>query len=165
MLTNRVSIALLTIVIFCAIHSVAASASSGSGEQQTAKDNDGPALGKWEFTGKDNTGLVWTGTLSIERFDLARYGPKRYHSMWNLKVTSADPNRGGPREVEAPCDWNPGTRTVSFGNTWPATNVYTAVLTADGKALTQGKWTESKFVRGQIAGIIRTGEWSAKLKQ
>jgi hypothetical protein len=27
----------------------------------------GPFLGKWEFTGKDNTGLVWSGTLSIDK--------------------------------------------------------------------------------------------------
>jgi hypothetical protein len=164
MFTNRISIALLSIIAFSAFQGVAASAGSGAGEQQSAKSSDGPVLGTWEFTGKDNTGLGWTGTLTIEKFDLARYGPKKYHSMWTFKVDSTDPNRGGPHEIMAPCDWDPGTRTVSFGNTWPATNVYTAVLSADGKVLTQGKWTESKFVRGQVAGVIRTGDWSAKLK-
>lgn len=30
--------------------------------------------------------------------------------------------------------------------------------------MTQGKWTESKIVRGQVGGIVRSGEWSAKLR-
>jgi hypothetical protein len=69
----------------------------------------------------------------------------------------------GAKGVEAPCEWNPGTRAVSFGNSYPAANAYTAILSGDGKVLTQGKWTESKIVRGQVAGVVRSGEWSAKL--
>jgi hypothetical protein len=124
--------------------------------------NKGPDLGKWEFTGKGNTGLVWSGTLSIAKLDPARFDAKKYHSLCSLEVESTDASQG-TKGVEAPCEWNPGTRAVSFGNTYPASNVYTAILSADGKVLTKGKWTESKIVRGEVGGVIRTGEWTAKL--
>jgi hypothetical protein len=29
--------------------------------------DQGPTLGKWEFSGKDNTGLAWSGTLKFEK--------------------------------------------------------------------------------------------------
>ena len=123
---------------------------------------NGPSLGKWAFTGKDNTGLVWSGTLTIERLDPARFDANKFHSLCSLEVESSDASKGS-KGVEAPCEWNPATRTVTLGNTYPAANVYTAVLSDDGKALTQGKWTESKVVRGQVGGVVRTGQWSAQL--
>jgi hypothetical protein len=84
------------------------------------------------------------------------------HSLCSLEVQSADPSKG-TKGVEEPCEWNPDTRTVTFGNTYPAINVYTATLSADRKVLTQGKWTESKMVGGEVKGVVRTGQWSAKL--
>jgi hypothetical protein len=156
MSTNRTIVILLTITVV----SLALVVPGPAADQGSAKS--GPSLGKWEFTGKDNTGLVWSGTLSIEKLDPARFDPNKYHSLCSLEVQSSDPAKG-TKGVEAPCEWNPGTRTVSFGNTYPAANVYTAILSGDGKVLTQGKWTESKIVRGQVGGIVRSGEWSAKL--
>ena len=127
-------------------------------DQGAAKS--GPYLGKWEFTGKDNTGLVWSGTLSVEKLDPARWDPNKYHSLCRFEVQSSDKQT---KDVQVLSEWDPGTRTVSFGKLYPATNVYTAILSGDGKVLTQGKWTESKIVRGQVGGIVRSGEWSAKL--
>jgi hypothetical protein len=153
MSTRRIIITLLTITALCLAIGIPATAA----EQGSAKS--GPALGKWEFSGKDNSGAVWSGTLTMEKLDPVRFEAK-YYSLCILDVES--PNQG-TKGVEEPCDWNPDTRTVSFGNTYPAVNVYTAVLSADGKALTQGKWTESKVVRGKAGGVIRSGQWSAKL--
>jgi hypothetical protein len=51
------------------------------------------------FTGKDSTGVVWTGTLVIEKLDLNRFNTDKYHSMCILEVQSASSGRG----VEAPC--------------------------------------------------------------
>ncbi len=156
MSTSRMITTLLTITAV----SLAIGVPAPAADQGPAKR--GPQLGKWEFTGKDNTGLAWSGTLSIEKLDPARFDANKYHSLCILEVKSSDPSKG-TKGVEEPCEWNPDTRTVTFGNTYPAVSVYTAVLSGDGKALTQGKWTESKVVRGQVAGVVRSGQWSAKL--
>ncbi len=155
MSTSRMAVTLLTI----AMASLAIAVPAPDAGQGAAKN--GPTLGKWQFTGKDNTGMAWSGTLAIEKLDPVRFESK-YYALCILNVEPADPGKG-TKGVEEPCEWNAGTRTLTFGNTYPAVNVYTAVLSADGKALTQGKWTESKVVRGQVAGVIRSGEWSAKI--
>ena len=80
MFTNRFMIAFLSIAVFSAPHGVASNVGSGAGQQQAAKSSNGPVLGKWEFTGKDNTGLAWTGTLAIEKLDPNRFDPNKYHS-------------------------------------------------------------------------------------
>jgi hypothetical protein len=131
-----------------------------AGAQDTS--NSGPVLGKWEFAGKDNTGLVWSGTLDIQKLDPAKFDAKKYISLCSLEVQSTDSSKG-TKGVEAPCKWDPSSRLLTFGDTWPALNVYTAVLSADGKSLTQGKWTERNFVRGNAGPVVRSGEWSAKL--
>jgi hypothetical protein len=112
----------------------------------------GPRLGKWEFQGKDNTGLAWSGSLTIEKLDPDRFDSKKYHAFCILEMQSTGPSKR-TKVVEKPCDWNPQTRTFKFGDTSPAVNVFSAILSDDGKALTQGKWTETQ----------RTGQWSAKL--
>ena len=80
MFTNRIMIAVLSIAVFSASNAVSANAGSGAGQQQAAKSSNGPVLGKWEFTGKDNTGLAWTGTLVIEKLDPNRFDANKYHS-------------------------------------------------------------------------------------
>ena len=155
MSANR-TIALLTAVILCAVCSVAASPASGAGQEAAARGNNGPTLGKWEFTGKDNTGLVWTGTLAIEKLDPKSFDPKQYYALCSLEVQSPDPAKG-IRSVEAPCTYDPSTRAISFTTGMSVTHLYTAVLSRDGKSLTAGKWTESKE-----ATVVRSGEWSAK---
>ncbi len=164
MFKNRISIALLSIFVFSTFQAIAAKAGPGAGEPQQAKSGDGPALGKWEFTGKDNKGLVWTGTLTIEKLDPQSFDVDRFHSMCSLEMESTDPNVGG-RGVSAPCTYNKATRAVEF--TTGASNIssYTAVLSADGRSLTQGKWTESEKSRQSGTKVLRTGDWSAKLKQ
>jgi hypothetical protein len=158
MLTNRIMIAVLSLTIFSATHGVAA---------QAAKSGNGPAFAKWAFTGKDNTGLVWTGTLDIAKLDPARFDATKYHSMCSLEVESTDSNKGTVG-VEAPCIYDPATRALSFSIRGIALHSYTAVLSADGRSLTQGKWTESaKGPRknGQPgATVVTTGVWSAKFK-
>jgi hypothetical protein len=168
MFTNRITIAVLSVTVSFASHGVAANASSGVGQQQSAKSSNGPTLGKWEFTGKDNTGLAWTGTLAIEKLDPKRFDANKYHSMCSLEVKSADPSQG-TRGVEAPCSYDPGTRAVSFSTGVSTIHSYTAVLSGDGRSLTRGKWTESKN-DGKKSGqsgmsAVRTGDWSAKLRQ
>jgi hypothetical protein len=168
MFTNRIMIAVLSIPVFSASYGVAANAGSDAGQQQAAKSSNGPALGKSEFTGKDNTGLAWTGTLAIEKLDPNRFDANKYHSMCSLEVQSADPSKG-TRGVEPPWSYDPGTRAVSFSTGVSTLHSYTAVLSGDNRSLTQGKWTESKSdarKSGQSGtSAVRTGEWSAKLRQ
>ena len=145
-------IARMALTIMCVAY--APPASQGS-------TTNGPSLGKWEFTGKDNTGLVWTGVLDIQKLDPVRFDPKRYVSICSLEVESTDPSKG-TRGVEAPCEWDAATRTLSFTTGFTVTHLYTAVLAPDGKSLTQGKWTETKDNGGTT---VRTGTWSAKLPE
>jgi len=156
MSANR-TIAILTVVILCAAHGLVANGGAGAGQEAAANSNIGPSLGKWEFTGKDNTGLVWTGTLTIEKLDPTRFDATKYYADCSLDVQSPDPSKG-TRGVEAPCTYDPSTRAVSFSTGVSLTHLYTAVLSRDGKSLTGGKWTESKE-----ATVVRSGEWSAKL--
>lgn len=119
-------------------------------------ESSGPSLGKWEFIGKDDKGVAWTGILEILKLDTNRFDADKYHSIANLEVKSASSGRG----VEAPCRWEPGKREVSFSTGGTA---YTAILSPDGKSLTQGKWTESeKDFQTRKVTITRTGVWSAK---
>jgi hypothetical protein len=156
MSANRI-IALLGVVTLCAAYGVAANPGSGAGQEAAARSNSGPTLGKWEFTGKDNTGLDWTGTLTIEKLDPKSFNVKEYYALCGLEVQSPDPAKG-IRGVEAPCSYDPSTRAVSFTTGVSVTHLYTAVLSRDGMSLTGGKWTESKE-----ATVVRSGEWSAKL--
>ena len=125
-------------------------------DQQPAAESSGPPLGKWQFTGKDDKGVTWTGTLTIQKLDTNRFDADKYHSIFSLELQSAGSSRG----VEAPCIWDPGKREVSFstGNT-----TYTAILSPDGKSLTRGKWSEGKKdFRTRKVTITKTGVWSAK---
>lgn len=125
-----------------------------------ASANGGPDIGKWEFTGKDNTGKVWSGTLTIEKVDPAKGDANQFLSLGRFEVQIS---KQQTEDVQLLGEGDPGTRTISYGKTYPAIHVFTAVLSGDGKVLTQGKWTESKMVRGQPAGVAESGEWSAKL--
>lgn len=123
---------------------------------------NGPVLGTWEFSGKDNNkGSAWSGTLKIVKLDPTRYEAK-YYALCHLEVRSSHADEG-TKEVEEPCEWNASTRTVKFGDTYPAVNVYSAVVSADGRTMTAGKWAESNVVRGKVGPVVRSGQWSAKL--
>jgi hypothetical protein len=119
----------------------------------------GPAQGAWKFTGKDNAGVVWTGPLTLGKVDPDRFGVGKYHSMCELNVKSA----GGERAVSIPATYDASTRVFTFANEMSMGGVtYTAVLSPDGKSLTQGKWreTERKFGEKEKK-VVGTGEWSA----
>jgi hypothetical protein len=76
--------------------------------------------------------------------------------MFILETESKDSSYG----LEAPCVWDPVKREVSFGT---GNAVYTAILSADGKSMTQGKWTESeKDFHTRKVTVTNTGVWSAK---
>lgn len=149
MSANRITVTILTLTMLCAAHGLAG--------------NAGPAFGKWQFTGKDSAGVVWTGTLAIEKLDLNRFNTNKYHFMCNLEVQSASTGRG----VEAPGTYDPAARAVSFSTGISEITSYTAVLSPDGKSLTQGKWTVTKKAdkkSGQAGMIVvSAGTWSAKL--
>lgn len=114
---------------------------------------DGPAFGQWSFSGSDNKGVAWTGTLTIERLATGEEGALQ--AMCSLEVQSKQMGRG----VGAACKYDAATRVLSFGSKAPSnTFSYRAVLSPDGKSLTQGKWSET--VRSETT----TGEWSAKFK-
>ncbi len=118
-----------------------------------AAGSDGPAFGQWSFSGKDNKGVAWTGTLTIERLATGEEGALQ--AMCSLEVQSKQMGRG----VGASCKYDAATRILSFGNKGPSNAFsYRAVLSPDGKNLTQGKWSET--VRSETT----TGEWSAKFK-
>jgi hypothetical protein len=102
-------------------------------------------LGKWEFTGKDDTGGKWTGVIVIiieneeVACDLNIQGPKFSSGI------------GGP----FPCA--PDQRSFSCAT---GGNSYTAVLSADGKSLTDGKWTTKGDDFMNFPKV--TGSWTAR---
>ena len=127
-------------------------AGAGAGQAPEA-EYTGPALGKWSFKGKDDKGGVWTGTLTISEQDS---GGAKYRDC-SLDAESKDGTSNG---VGSECRWNPAKREVSFGPEDMA--MYTAILSADGKSMTQGKWTEAEkdWGTGKVA-VKKTGAWSA----
>lgn len=127
--------------------------SSASGP---AAENSGPLFGKWAFTGKDDKGVAWTGTLTINKLDTENFDAGRFHSIFSFQLESANSGRG----VEAPSKWDAGKQEASVNSGGIS---YTAILSPDRKSLTQGKWTESeKDFQTRKVTIISTGVWSAK---
>ncbi len=135
------------------------------GSLLTAQTPGGPALGKWAFTGKDNAGLAWKGTLNVLKLDPARFNKDKYYALCDLDMESTDADLG-KRGAKAPCAWDSGTRTLSFSTGVTSLYSFSAVLSADGKTLTGTQWTESKQDlrnAGKSAPVVtRTGQWSAK---
>ena len=124
--------------------------------QQSAVEGKGPATGKWAFEGKDDKGVVRTGTLTIKELDKARFDANRFHSMCVLESESKESSYG----VDTPCTWDQGKKEVSFGTERSA---YSAILSADGKNMTLGKWTDSeKDFSTRKVTVKKTGVWSAK---
>lgn len=151
---TRVLVAILTVTVFCAASGIPIHAGRS---QPGPVSGAGPALGKWEFTGKDDKGGVWAGTLTIGKLDTERFDAEKYHSIVSLEAESA----GSTHAVEAPCRWDPAKREVSFSTGGAE---YTATLSPDGKSLTGGKWTDSeKDYRTRKVTVARTGAWSARL--
>jgi len=130
--------------------------SSSASVSGPAAENSGPLLGKWAFTGKDDHGVAWTGTLTIKKLDTDNFNADKFHSIFSFELESASSGRG----VEAPSKWDPIKQEVSVNSGGTS---YTAILSPDRKSMTQGKWTESeKDFKTRKVTITNTGVWSAK---
>jgi hypothetical protein len=144
---------IISILIITILGFICAGSCAG---QQPAAESKGLILGKWAFDGKDDKGVVWTGTLTIGELDTTRFNTGEYHSMCILEAES----KASSNVVDTPCVWDPLKREVSFGT---GISVYTAILSADGKSMTQGRWTESdKDFRTRKVTVTKTGDWSAE---
>jgi hypothetical protein len=142
MTANRIIVAIVTLTVLCAAICLA--------------NGGGPAFGKWQFNGKDNAGVVWTGTLTIEKLDPNRFDTVKYQFMCDLEAKSANSENG----VSAPGRYDQAARSLSFSTGISQTTSYTAVLSPDGKSLTEGKWTVTKKAGNTV---VSSGTWSAKL--
>jgi len=116
-------------------------------EKPAFSPKDCPMLGKWEFAGKDDTGAAWKGVIDI-RID-------------NEDV-ACDVNIQGPKfssGIGGPFECRPDRKNFECAISG---NSFTAVLSSDGKRLTNGKWTlkEDDFLKSPKI----TGNWSAKLQ-
>ncbi len=150
----RMSLIVLALITVCASQIAAWQGN------QTAVNSSGPAFGKWHFTGKDNAGVVWTGTLTVSKVDLNRFDAGKYHSLCNIEAESTKGGLG----VEHPGKYDPSTRTFSFGEEGESGgSTYTAVLSANGKRLEKGKWRQSDRDFDTNKLVVVTGDWSAEL--
>jgi hypothetical protein len=117
-------------------------------------------FGSWKFTGKDKSGVVWTGTLVIEKLDADQFDPQKYVAQGNLRIETAD---GSAKGANPPIQYDPATRAFTMGaESEYGGAVYTAVLSPDGKRLTKGAWRETE--RGsdeKEKRVVSEGEWSA----
>ena len=107
-------------------------------------------LGKWDFTGKDGAGTQWSGTLTVEKLEPNSFDPTTHTNVCDLSIASANSGRG----ASGACLYDQRTKAFSFvGDAGPSQYSFTAVLSPDGKSLTQGRWVEGA-----------SGTWSATLK-
>ncbi len=121
----------------------------------------GLSYGGWQFTRKDNEGVTWTGTLKIEKVDADRFNADKYNCECTIEAKGPKSSRG----VGGPCTYDPKTRTLTLGGGRTDDYSYTAVLTPDGKALTQGRYSETvdELKNDDWVKVKKSGEWSAKL--
>ena len=124
----------------------------------------GPGLGfgTWAFAGKDKAGVVWKGTLGIEKLDASQFDPQEYIAQGNLWIESAG---GEAKGANPPIRYDPATRVFTMGaESDYGGAVYTAVLSPDGKRLTKGTWRETdRSSSEKEKRVVSEGEWSATL--
>lgn len=125
---------LITIIAYTTQSFICAGFCAG---QQPAAESKGSVLGKWAFDGKDDKGVVWTGTFTIKELNTTNFDAYKYHLMFTLEVESKDSSYG----VNTPCVWDMVKRKVSFSSGIIA---HSSILSANGKSMMQGKWTESE---------------------
>ena len=134
----------------------ATAASAGAGQSPEAKYT-GPAYGKWTFTGDDDQGDTWTGTIDIGKLDPNRYDAKTYHFHVVLEMKSSKTEERG---IDAACAWEPGKREISC-----ITEIgeYRAILSSDRKSLSLGTWNalEPEDWSTKKFKIIKIGGWTA----
>lgn len=108
-----------------------------------------PLAGKWQVLGKDGSGAAWDGTLAIDKPGADDFNDGTYTNICDLNMQSANSGKG----MSGPCVYDAKTKTLTFaGGADSSKFTFTAVLSPDGKSLTQGRWVEAKG----------NGAWSAK---
>jgi len=147
----------LFVILICMAHGRATNIAAAPAQGAVSPAAGPPAFGTWEYTGRDDRGTTWTGTLTIEKVNPTLFDPKRYFALCEVEQRSPDPNTG-TRSVQGPCEYDEKTREVSFRLLVSSLHSFSAVLSQDGQSLTNGKWTESKGTK-----VVRTVAWSAKL--
>jgi hypothetical protein len=111
-------------------------------------------LGKWEFNGKDGAGVQWRGELAITKLQQNGFDPADYSNECDLSVSSANSGKG----MSGPCLYDAGARTFTFAGGEDARKYsLTAVLSPDGKSLTQGRWVEGASGSGGWSAVSKTG--------
>jgi hypothetical protein len=127
---------------------------------QAASQGPGLGFGTWAFTGKDKAGVVWKGTLGIEKLDASQFDPQEYIAQGNLWIESAG---GAAKGANPPIRYDPATRVFTMGGESDYGGaVYTAVLSPDGKRLTKGTWRETEWSSNtKEKRVVSEGEWSA----
>lgn len=118
-------------------------------------------FGSWEFTGRDKAGAAWTGKLIVEKVDAGMFDPQKYVAQGRLDISSAD---GSGKGALAPVKYDSATRVFTMGGESDyGGQVYTAVLSADGKSLDKGTWRETERLSSEkTKRLVSEGEWSAK---
>jgi hypothetical protein len=120
------------------------SSSSASGNP-AVKADDKALLGEWTFTGQDAKGTVWNGTFKVSPLGEYSSNSGEFSNMCSVTARSGNTGKG----ISAGCQYNALNKTLTWSNDDFS---LTAVLSPDGKSLTQGKWLEKGAA----------GSWSAK---
>jgi hypothetical protein len=154
MSSNRI-VVVLVVILLCAAPGRATSLDLAAAQGAVSPAAGPPSLGKWEYSARDNNGTTWTGTLTFEKVDPTKWDAKRYFALCDIEESS--PTKGSRTRVEL-CEYDGTTRTVFYKRMVATISTYTAILSQDGKSLTNGKWTELKGTK-----VVGSGEWSAKL--
>jgi hypothetical protein len=162
MISRRLSVIIIVALTLGAPLVLAAGASGAAlaGQQPVGQDN-GPAFGNWKYTGKDKAGVVWTGTLVIEKLDPQQFNPQKYIAVGDIRSENPDGSSG--KGLRAAIQYDPATRVVMIGEDSDYGGaVYTAVLSPDGKTLSNGVWRETERGSDEKEKLVTSeGEWSA----
>ncbi len=127
---------------------------ASTGKPAPAAGDGKTLLGKWDFTGKDGAGVEWRGTLTIAPIEPNSFDTSLYSNVCDLDLTSANSGRG----TSNACLYQPRTRTFTFaGGEDSHKYSITAVLSPDGKSLTQGKWVEAASGNGVWSATSNAG--------
>ena len=156
-------IAIVTVILFALappLFLAAGVAGSVPAVAQAVSQRPGLGFGTWAFTGKDKTGVIWTGTLVIEKLDTSQFDPQKYVAQGNFQIENAD---GGGKAANPPIRYDPATCVFTMGaESDYGGAVYTAVLSPDGKRLTKGTWRETeRWSDEREKRVASEGEWSA----
>jgi hypothetical protein len=158
MIARRFAVVTIILLAF-AVPVFLAAGVAAAGQKAPARDPD-LGFGSWTFTGKDKAGVVWAGTLAIEKLDAGQFDPEKYIAQGDLRIESAD---GGGKGANPPIGYDPATRVFTMGaESDYGGAVYTAVLSPDGKRLTKGTWRETeRWSNEKEKRVVSEGEWSA----